>query len=202
MKALKFFGITAAVLMGSCAFAQKSGCLIDADSVGPVHGGMTLAQARQALRGATFKKAEDAEQLPMYEVDRNGLHVMDLYVNVDEPLNDRNKIELIRVYDGSCATRDGIRPGMPLAGVAQRYGRIKRLVLTDVESREYAEFERQPSWMEIQVGNGQVGTFPPGKRCTTDYPADAHITSLWISHPMQNKLPDNASTCNAPPPRR
>ena len=75
-------------------------------------------------------------------------------------------------------------------------------MMTDTESREYAEFERLPSWLGIQVGNGQTGIYPPGKRCTTNYAPSAHIASLWVSQPVINKLPEDESTCNVPLPRR
>ena len=189
------------ILIGA-AFAPNTACLIQANTVGPVRAGMTVAQARQALRGATLKSSEDADRLPIVTVTQNGLHTMDLYLNASEAVNDRSKIEVIRVYDGGCATREGVHPGMRLSEVAQRYGRLTRLKVTDTESREYAEFERLPPWLEIQVGNGQAGIYPPGKRCTTNYTPTAHIASLWVSHPVANKLPEDDATCNAPLPRR
>ena len=188
-------------LFASSAVAQTGMCLIQVNSVGPVHAGMTIVQARQALHGATLKATEDADRLPIYAVTRDGLHTMDLYINGDETSKDRAKIELIRVFDGACATRDGVHPGMRVGEVEQRYGRLTRMMVSDTESREYAKFERQPSWLEIQVGNGQVGIYPPGKRCTTNYAPSAHVASLWISHPVPGK-PDDPSTCNAPLPRR
>jgi hypothetical protein len=184
-------------LCACAAVAQNRACVIEPDAVGPVHGGMTIAQARQALRGAVLKPSEDAENLPMLSVIQDGLHTMDLYYDIDDPAKERAKIELIRVYDGRCSTRDGVHPGMPLADIGRRYGRLKRLILTDVESREYAQFDNLPNWLEIQVGNGQAGIYPPGKRCTTNYNASAHIASLWVSHPITNKLPDDNSVCNA-----
>jgi hypothetical protein len=190
--------LIASTLLASFAWAQKTGCVIQPQSVGVVHAGMTAAQARLALHDATLKPSEDAGRLPMFVVIRGGLHTMDLYVDAGEPLSQRSKIELIRVYDEECATRDGVRPGMQLAAVPAKYGRLKRLRVTDTESREYAEFENLPGWLEIQVGNGQVGVYAPGKRCTTTYASGAHIASLWISHPGARKLPEDASTCNVP----
>ena len=106
------------------------------------------------------------------------------------------------MFDGACVTRDGVHPGMALGEVEQRYGRLKRLRVTDTEMREYAEFEKQPPWLEIQVGNGQVGHYAPGKRCTSNFAPSAHIASLWVSHALTNKLPEDQFTCNVPPGRR
>jgi len=185
-------------LAACAASAQNGGCLIQQDSVGPVHNGMTVAQVRQTLHGSILKPSEDADRLPILTVTRDGLHTMDLYVDAEEGMKERSKIELIRVFDGGCATRDGVHPGMPLAEVAKHYGRLKRLRVTDTESREYAEFERTPEWLEIQAGNGQGGVYPPGKRCTPTASPSAHIASLWVSHPVKNKIPEDASTCNVP----
>ena len=190
------------IILAGAAFAQTSGCLIQPETVGPIHAGMTVAQVRQALRGATLKPSEDADRLPILTVIRDGLHTMDLYVDAGEGLKERSKIELIRVFDGACATRDGVHPGMPLREVAQHYGRLIRLMVTDTESREYAEFEKLPPWLGIQVGNGQAGIYPTGKRCTSNYTPSAHIASLWVSHAVTNKIPEDESTCNVPLPRR
>ena len=192
----------AVMATGMSVFATNATCLIQPDSVGAVHAGMTIAQARQALNGAILKASEDADRLPIYTVTQNRLHTMDLYVGADGPQNDRSKVELIRVYDGACSTREGVRPGMPLYEVSQRYGRVTRVRVTDTESREYAEFERQPPWLEIQIGNGQVGIYPPGKRCSMKFESSAHIASLWVSHPVEHKLPEDSATCDVPPGKR
>lgn len=181
--------------------AQAAGCLIGSDGVGAVHSGMTLAQVRQLLRGATLRPSMDAAGLRFLLVIRDGLHTMDLYPAGGD-VKDNSKIELIRVFDGTCATTDGVHPGMTLAEVGRRYGRLNRLRVTDTESREYAEFERQPSWLRIQVGNGQAGIYPPGKRCSTNYVPAAHIASLWVSSTVNNNAPEDESTCNVPRQKR
>lgn len=166
--------------LASCALAQVHGCIIQQGAVGAVHEGMTVAQARRALHGATLKPSEDADRLPLLSVIRDGLHTMDLYVDPREGVKEGSRVERIRVFDGTCATRDGVHPGMPLAGVERRYGRLTSVRITDTESREYADFEKLPSWLEVQVGNGQVGIYPAGKRSTTNYVPSAHIASLWV----------------------
>jgi hypothetical protein len=182
---------------GGLAFAQNGACLIQADSVGPVRNGMTVAQVRQTLRGVTLRGSQDGDGLPLMQVIRNGLHTMDLYVGAEGAPMERSKIGLIRVFDAACSTRDGVHPGMALAEVAKRWGRLQRMMVSEIESREYAYFEKLPAWLEIQVGNGQAGIYPPGKRCTTNYSGSTHIASLWVSHP-RNRLPDDESGCSAP----
>jgi hypothetical protein len=194
-------GLAWVLCLGGIASAQSGGCLIQADSVGAVRNGMTVAQARQALRGVTLRGSQDGDGLPLMQVIRSGLHTMDLYVDSDAPLTERSKIDMIRVYDAACATRDGVHPGMPLTEAAKRYGRLKRLMVTEIESREYADFERLPGWLLVQVGNGQAGVYPQGKRCTSNYTSSAHIASLWVSH-VANRLPDDESVCDVPGQKR
>ena len=189
--------VAALTFLAASAYAQNRGCLIEENGVGPVRAGMTIAQARHAMHGATLKPTQDADRLPLFGVTQEGLHTMDLYVDAAPP-SENAKITRIRVFDGACATREGVRPGMRLSDVAQKYGRVTRLITTDTESREFAQFERAPSWIEIQVGNGQEGIYPPGKRCTTNYVPSAHIASLWVSHAGSNTIPQGDAVCNAP----
>jgi hypothetical protein len=183
--------------------SETSGaCLIQSESAGAIRIGMTVAQVRQTVRGATLRASQDGDGLPLMQVIRDGLHTMDLYVNADVGVKEHSKIELIRVFDGACATRDGVHPGMPLSDVGRRYGRLKRLQVTEIESREFADFEKLPPWLQIQVGNGQAGIYPPGKRCTTNYATSAHIASLWVSRPESNRLREDEQACNAPQQRR
>jgi len=181
------------IIFAGCAWAQRTGCLIQPQSVGPVHAGMTAAQVRQTLRDATLKPSEDADRLPTLIVIRGGLHTMDLYLD-----SARDKVQLIRVFDEACATRDGVHPGMPLTDAAAKYGRVRILRIAATESREFADFERQPDWLEIQVGNGHAGIYPPGKRCTTNYSTSAHIASLWVSRAGVKKTPDDDFNCDVP----
>lgn len=184
------------------AAAQSGACLIQSESVGAIRVGMTVAQVRQTVRGATLRPSQDGDGLPLMQVIRDGLHTMDLYVDAEVGVKEHSKIELIRVFDGACATRDGVHPGMLLSEAGRRYGRLQRLQVTEIESREFAKFEKLPPWLEIQVGNGQAGIYPPGKRCTTNYASSAHIASLWVSRPVADRLPENEQACNAPQQRR
>ncbi len=181
------------VLILNCAWAQKAACLIQPGSVGPIHDGMTVMQVRQVLRGATLKPSEDADRLPTMIIIRGGLHTMDLYTD-----NERSKVGLIRVFDESCATGDGVHPGMSLTEVGAKFGRLRRLRVIDAEAREFADFDRLPDWLEVQVGNGRTGNYPPGKRCTTSYAPGARIGSLWVSHAGVKRVPYDEFNCDVP----
>lgn len=171
------------IWVAAAGLGLAQGCLIDSQGVAGVRLGMTAAQARRALKGAELRASQDGDGLPLLQVLRDRLHTMDLYVD------EHSKIDLIRVYDGACATRDGVHPGMALGEVAKRYGHLRRLAVTEIESREFADFEKGPPWLGIQVGNGQVGVYPAGKRCTTNVSSSAHIASLWVAAGHNFSLP-------------
>jgi hypothetical protein len=145
----------------SAVLLAQHACLLAPNQVGAVRmgdRGMTVAQARQALAGSTFKKSEDADHLPILVVMRNGERVMDLYWNVDDPNMERSKVELARVYDSACATADGLHPGMTVPDVEKLYGKM-------TQNGDKKEFARLPKWIDVQAAK------------------DAKVESLWISHP-------------------
>jgi hypothetical protein len=181
--------------------APDAACLIQQDSVGAVRIGMTVAQVRQALRGVTLRASQDGDGAALLELIRDGVNTslrppeMDLYTDAETDINESSKIVLIRIFDTRCSTREGVHPGMRVGEAAKRFGRLKRILLTEIESREYAEFERMPDWLEIQVGDEQVGIYAPGKRCTTNFSPSARINSLWVQHAVI-RLPNDDSFCN------
>ena len=181
---------------GFCA--ERGGCLIQSKQAGGVRAGMTVAQARLVLRGNVLKRAEDGDHLPILEVLRGEVRIMDLYWDIDEPRTERALIELIRVYDPACATADGVHAGMPLAEVEKHYGKFLRIERTETEGREYAEFAQVPSWIGIQVGDGDTGMYAKGNRCAYQYRSAAKVESLWVSHPRGAAKSALRDSCEVP----
>jgi len=183
---------------GAEAWLSDSACRIDAKAVGALRLGMTVAQARRALKGFTITARQDLDQLGILAVARNGTRLLDLYPDQDNPNKQAAVIEVIRVYDPECATVDGVHPGMLLREAEQRYRRVTRLVQTESEPREYAEFAKLPPWISVQVGNGEAGIYAKGRRCGSSYQPSARITSLWIARPPEHPLPEDPGFCDAP----
>jgi hypothetical protein len=157
---------------------------------------MTIRQARQALPGTSFKLSEDKDQLAIFVVTRAGKPVMDLYPDQEQRATETSKIELIRVYDSACSTAEGVHPGTPLRDLEQYFGKLSRVAMYEGEPRERVEFSRTPSWLEIQ--SADAGIYPQGKRCTGRFKDSATIQSLWVSHPIENKIPEDPAFCSAP----
>jgi hypothetical protein len=176
--------------LASPIFAQI--CLIKVNTVGALHAGMTIRQAREALPGATLKPAEDHDQLAIFVVTRAGKHVMDLYPDQDN----RSKLEMIRVFDPACATQEGVHPGMPLRDVEKQFGKLKRVAMYEGQPTERAEFSKTPGWLEIETRD--AGIYPQGKRCTDRFKDSATIGSLWVAGPIENKIPEDPGFCSAP----
>ena len=93
---------TLLALLASSVCAQT--CLIKPSTVGAIHAGMTIRQARQALPGTAFKPSEDNDKLAIFVVTRAGKPLMDLYPDQEQRVTEASKIELIRVYDPGCST--------------------------------------------------------------------------------------------------
>jgi hypothetical protein len=181
---------TLLLALAGSAFAQS--CLIKVNTVGAVHAGMTMTQARAALAGATLKPAEDHDQLAMFIATRAGKRVMDLYPDQDN----RSKLEMIRVYDPACSTAEGVHPGMPLRDVEKQFGKLTRVAMYEGQPNERAEFSKTPSWLEIESRN--AGIYPQGKRCTDRFKDSATIESLWVAGPIENQIREDPGFCSAP----
>lgn len=192
------------ILIAGPVLAQRGApaakCVIQMDTVGPIHGGMTIRAARLALPGTVFKQTGEVggSSVAFFAVTRESKRIMDLYPNQEDGIKETSKIELIRVYDPACATAEGVASGMPLIEVESKFGNLKKLIVEQSESREYAQFEMLPSWLEIQAGSGDAGIYEPGELCTTRYKPSAHVESLWVSHPIKNNLLDDDQFCKAP----
>jgi hypothetical protein len=179
--------------------AQAGGCLVRSGQVGPVRVGMTIAKVRLALRGTSFRRIEDADHMTVLQVVRNGVRIMDLYPNDEGNYTEHATLDLIHLYDPACATAEGVHPGLPLTEVEQRFGKLLRLERTEVDSREYAEFEKQPNWMDVQAGFGEAGRYARGKRCAYQYAPDSKVESLWVTLPHKmTRFFLNDSECDEP----
>jgi hypothetical protein len=179
-------------------FARAETCTIRVNTVGAVHAGMTVRQAREVLAGTQFKQSEDIDKIAIFIVTRGATRLMDLYPYQEDGVKESSKIELVRVYDPACVTAEGVHAGMPLAEVQKRFGKLKRLTLNDGLPREIAEFEKVPSWLEIDAGDGSAGIYPKGMHCADRFKPSATVFSLWVSHPITEKFPEDPNFCGTP----
>lgn len=92
-------------ILGLIGIAQaQQNYLITKNSVGNVRLGMTVAQARKALKGFNLRRVSDGDGVALIQVRKNGKDVMHLFAGEENPeakINEKAKIEFIEVFDGT-----------------------------------------------------------------------------------------------------
>lgn len=159
--------ILASVLAAACTITVPGGSdggssarRITSNSAGPVRIGMTVAEARKALPGRTLARTTDGEGVALIEVKEGQTLEMLLYAgeeNAESPVDEQARIELINVYDSRYQTAESVHPGMPVSEIEAKYGKLTRIVTSEIESREYAEFPKAPAGLSFQVGLPEDG---------------------------------------------
>jgi len=149
---------------------------------------MTVAAERRALKGFTLKRTTDGEGVALIEVLRGSKRVMTLYAGETDaaaPVNEKAVVEVIEVTDPGYRTKAGVHPGLLLREVIRRYGKLKQIVKSEIESREFATFAAEPKGMTFQVGSdqGEAGKYASGKSMTSKYSSDARLYSISVRKP-------------------
>jgi len=156
-------------------------CTITENGIGPITLGMTLLEARRAFPGATFSRGEDGDGVALIDVSVKKSAVLTLFAGEQDknsPINWSKKIAFIRTSSPSCSTRLGVRPGSLVAEAEKRYGRVFKIVKSEIESREFARFKNQPKGLIFQLDYS--GVFKDGQYETVSYRPEAKILSIAI----------------------
>ena len=71
---------------------------------------------------------------------------------------------------------------MRLSDVEKRFGKLKSIVLSEIESREYARFTSQPLGLDLKVfgRNSQAGVYANGEMNSTRYTRNAYVSSIIV----------------------
>lgn len=166
---------------------EDANYLITANSVGNIRLGMTIAEARKAMSDASFSRTSDGEGIALIKVGNSDEIYMTLYAgeeNSEAPINENAVIESIEVWDSQFKTAEGVSPKMNVNVVESIYGKVKNIMTSEIESREYAEFSNQPKFFNFRLlsaSGDSAGIYPNGKRETTKYRADSYIFTISIS---------------------
>jgi hypothetical protein len=157
-------------------------CVVVDSAVGPVRLGMSLGEARNAFPAAAFERTSDGDGLALVAVKLSGADLMILHANQDDaeaPIDWSKRVAVIETFSPSCHTTDGIHPGSPIVDVEPILGKTRRIFRSEIESREYIEFERQPEWLIVRLD--YTGIFPDGSRETTLFAPGAKVFSLSVT---------------------
>lgn len=168
----------------------RSSTLITAHGAGAVRLGMTLAEARTRLPGATLARTRDGEGVALVAVSRGKRTLFVLHAgepDPDRPVNGKARIEWISVVDPAYRTPEGVRPGMPLKEVEKRWGRLLDIRVNEIEAREYARFARSPRylWLRVSAQGSMAGIYSGSSAApharTQQYRANARLLHIEIS---------------------
>ena len=177
------------ILVSSVAYGQQN-YLITGNSAGNIKLGMTVAQARKAMKSFGLRRITDGDGAALIEVRRGGKEIMTLYAGEENPntkINERAKIEQINVWDSRYRTSNGVHPDMLVRDAERVLGKVKEVFMSEFESREYAVFRKMPKGLLFRIDvntEGKyftAGIYPNGERRGTQYVLTAYIIGIQIS---------------------
>jgi hypothetical protein len=122
---------------------------------------MTLDEARKALPSATFKRATDGDGAALVEVRFAPAPTTAVLVWADEddsdaPIDWSKKIVTIETFSPAFHTAAGIHPGSSISEAEKAYGKTKAIKKSEIESREYITFARQPAHLTFRLAEGKI----------------------------------------------
>ncbi len=150
--------------------------------IGRIELGMTIAQARGAIPSATFERTSDGEGAALVAVTLGHGEALTLFAGEGDPaapIDESKRIEFIEAHGPAFRTPEDIHPGALIPDVERTYGRTVRIVRSEIESRQFIEFEHSPLAYIYRLN--EKGAFPEGSRETTKYGPGAAIHSISIS---------------------
>lgn len=159
-------------------------CLVRTGAIGPLQVGMALDEARRAMRRATFTRTSDGDGVALVDVALDGTSLAIAYAgeeDAEKPVDMTRPIEQIETFAAACETTDGIHPGSTVEEAAAVYGPVRIIQRSEIESREYVEFERQPPGLQFRLDS--AGEFADGASETTRHAPGAKLLSISVSPP-------------------
>ncbi|NNE91668.1 MAG: hypothetical protein HKN23_08475 [Verrucomicrobiales bacterium] len=163
---------------------------ITANSAGPIRIGMTIGEARRAMKNASFERSSDGEGIAMVSVIPDGKTEagLRLYAGEEDPDSEIDlgaKIEFIEVWDQAYQTADGISVSTPLETAANQFGGLRELTISEIEAREYVRFVQQPSGLVFRVNHpdDSAGIYGPDPYITKKFKPGAKLFSIEIYGP-------------------
>ena len=185
MKAVKtgVFGILVITVSIFAAAAQSA--VITGESAGAVKIGMTVAEVRKAVAPLKLERTSDGEGIALIAEKSGEEIVMTIFAGEedrDARIDEKAKVEYIMVWDKSYRTAAGVHPGMTVAEAEKIYGKVKQIIRSEIESREYVTFTNHPAGIEMRIlgKDDMAGVYAQGTSRTNKYSADAYIFTIDI----------------------
>jgi len=156
--------------------------LITTSAMGRVRLKMTLDEARLALPAASFARTSDGDGAALVEIRFGKDDSLTVWAEEDNPatpIDWSRTIVTIETFSARFHTREGVRPGSLVTDVITLFGPVREIVKSELESREYIAFARQPEALTFRLD--YTGVFDSGTRRTTRFASNARIHSISIS---------------------
>jgi cyclophilin family peptidyl-prolyl cis-trans isomerase len=99
--------------------------------------------------------------------------------DADAPIDWMRSVAVIEAFDPAFHTAEGVHAGSPVTVVEGVYGPTVRIERSEIESREFIRFERQPKSLMFRLDYS--GEFDEGARVTTRFRPGATIWSIAIT---------------------
>lgn len=178
--------IFALFLLSAVAVSAQRNVVITSNSAGVVRLGMTVAEARRALKGYKIARTSDGDGVALIDVSRNGKTVMELQAGEEDaaaPINEKAKIEFIQVWDARYKTAVGIHPQMLVRDAEKKLGKVMKVITSEIEQREYATFTKKPKGLQFRVQgrNNVAGVYAARSRRATKTTPGAYIVSIQVA---------------------
>lgn len=157
-------------------------CAIDSTGIEGIQLGMTLGDARGVIPATRLERASDGDGAALVAVKVDTADLVILHAGEDDsqaPIDWTKVISSMETFHPSCSTAMRVHPGAPVTDVQNVLGPVVRIIESEIESRQYITFERQPAWLTLRID--YTGIFPAGSRETTAFRPEARIHSVSIS---------------------
>ena len=131
-------------------------CAVTDSAIGKVKLGMTVSDAKTAWPEAAFSRTSDGEGVALIDVSVGSDQMMIAYAGEEDaeaPVDSAKPIKQLETFSDKCVTATGVRPGMLVADAEKILGKTRSIARSEIESREYIEFENQPVWMTVRLGS-------------------------------------------------
>ena len=143
---------TAAAVAGS---SPAPVCLVTDSAIGRLKLGMTVSEAKAAWPEASFSRASDGEGVALIGVSVGAEQMIIAYAdeeNAEAAVDSTKPFKNLETFSDKCATASGVRPGMAVSDAEKILGKTRSVAQSEIESREYIQFENQPVWITVRLG--------------------------------------------------
>ena len=162
--------------------ATRQDDLIGESGIGGLRLGMTLDEAKRALPTVRFSRMTDGDGASLVEVTRASGDWLSVWAGEEDPslpIDWSKRIQIIQTFSAVFHTPEGVRVGSLVTDVERVFGKTKQIIKSEIESREFIEFERQPAHLTFRLDYS--GIFAITTRETTRFKPGAKLWSISVS---------------------